>query len=203
MAERFLNAKHWQLFILTFGIPMVIQFALMAIMFGNLLNANNPDPVIIFDYFKIHQIIMVLFIGIIFAWFWSVVTGLQKTIPDKIRFSVTRFKIFFFIPLGYLIFLYIFLDSTFTNVNDTSFSPSQNSIRNLLVIIIPFHFLSMFCIFHSLYFVAKTIKTSELQRKVTFSDFIGEFFLIWFYPIGIWFIQPKINRIIQEKEEIN
>ena len=59
-----------------------------------------------------------------------------------------------------------------------------------------FHILSMFGIFYSLYFVAKTFKTVELQREVTFSDFAGEFFMIWFFPIGIWVIQPKINKMI-------
>lgn len=57
------------------------------------------------------------------------------------------------------------------------------------------HLFSMFCLFYCLYFVAKTIKTAELQKETSFGDFAGEFFLIWFYPIGIWFIQPKINRI--------
>jgi hypothetical protein len=56
----------------------------------------------------------------------------------------------------------------------------------------------MFCIFYTLYFVAKTFKTVELQREVKFSDFAGEFFMIWFYPIGIWIIQPKINKMIEE-----
>jgi hypothetical protein len=58
------------------------------------------------------------------------------------------------------------------------------------------HLLSMFGIFYSLYFVAKTIKTVELQTKVSFSDFAGEFLLIWFFPIGIWVVQPKINKMI-------
>ncbi|MEN9640511.1 MAG: hypothetical protein RLZZ262_2380, partial [Bacteroidota bacterium] len=42
------------------------------------------------------------------------------------------------------------------------------------------------------------IKLLELQREVRFSEFIREFFLIWFFPIGIWFIQPKINRWFEE-----
>ena len=49
------------------------------------------------------------------------------------------------------------------------------------------------------YFVAKTYKTVELQRQVSFSDFAGEFFMIWFYPIGIWIIQPKLNKIIENE----
>ena len=48
-----------------------------------------------------------------------------------------------------------------------------------------------------MYFVAKTLKTVELQKEVLFSDFAGEFFIVWFFPIGIWIIQPKINKIIE------
>lgn len=76
--------------------------------------------------------------------------------------------------------------------------PSGALIGILFAIIVPLHLFSMFCIFYSLYFVAKTFKTVELQREVSFSDFVGEFFLIWFYPIGIWFIQPKINKMIEK-----
>jgi hypothetical protein len=51
-----------------------------------------------------------------------------------------------------------------------------------------------------MYFVAKTFKTVELQKEVTFSDFIGEFFMFWFYYIGILFLQPKINKMVEDDE---
>jgi hypothetical protein len=52
-----------------------------------------------------------------------------------------------------------------------------------------------------MYFAAKTLKTVELKREATFSDFVGEFFLIWFNFIGIWILQPKINKIIQSQDD--
>ena len=52
-----------------------------------------------------------------------------------------------------------------------------------------------------LYFCSKTIKTVELQKEVFFGEFIGDFFGLWFYPIGIWFIQPKINKLAKDKIE--
>ena len=76
--------------------------------------------------------------------------------------------------------------------------PSGILIGGLIAVIVPLHLFSIFCIFYSVYFVAKTFKTVELQREVTFSDFVGEFFMLWFYPIGIWIIQPKINKMIEE-----
>jgi hypothetical protein len=35
---------------------------------------------------------------------------------------------------------------------------------------------------------------------VSFYDFSGPFFLLWFFPIGIWIIQPRINRLFTDWE---
>ena len=73
---------------------------------------------------------------------------------------------------------------------------SQDTFAGMFFVIFPLHMFAMFAIFYCLYFVAKTYKTVELQRTVTFSDYAGEFFLFWFFPIGIWVIQPKINAMV-------
>ena len=39
------------------------------------------------------------------------------------------------------------------------------------------------------------MKSAEKQDNVKFEDFVGEFFLIWFFPFGIWKIQPRITNI--------
>jgi len=63
----------------------------------------------------------------------------------------------------------------------------------------------MFYVFYaSLHFIAfpvKTLKSIELNRKASFGDYIGDFFLMFLLPIGIWFLQPRIRQII-EKEEV-
>jgi hypothetical protein len=41
------------------------------------------------------------------------------------------------------------------------------------------------------------------QKPVTFSDFAGEFFLIWFFPVGIWIIQPRINKLFDTNIDNN
>jgi hypothetical protein len=68
----------------------------------------------------------------------------------------------------------------------------------LFTLIFPLHLISMFCVFYCLYFVTKVIKTVERQEKVSFGDCLGDFFLIWFFFIGIWIIQPRINALYQK-----
>jgi hypothetical protein len=200
MIVKFLKAKHWQLFLLTFGIPMIFQFIMMDSLMSNFTTQKIPDPAMLINYMKFFPVVMIIFMTIFFGWFWSVAIGLQKKVPENVTMKVKKFKIFFFIPLVYFLILmsvfFVFMNGLFSlNSNP---EPSFGLIGGIFAVIFPIHLFSMFCILYSLYFVAKTFKTVELQREVKFGDFAGEFFMIWFYPIGIWIIQPKINKMIEE-----
>lgn len=197
MTEKFLKAKHWQLFLLTFGIPMIIQFVMMGTIFTNVGSENSPDPTFMLNYIKFFPIMMLIFMGVFFGWFWSVAVGLQRKVPEDVKMKVKKFKIFFFIPMAYIFFMILLMGIQMNGLMTNGTEPSGGLIGGLAAVIVPLHLFSMFCIFYSLYFVAKTFKTVELQREVKFSDFAGEFFMIWFYPIGIWIVQPKINKMIE------
>ena len=188
MIEKFLKAKHWQIFMITFGLPFLIQIITMPI------TISDNDPIIMM---KIFPIIMIIFISGFFGWFWSIGVGLQSKIPSDVTMKVKKFKIFLIIPLIYMFLILIFMGSIISGTFENGQEPSEGMIVGMIGIIFPLHFFSMFCIFYCLYFVAKTFKTVELQREVAFSDFAGEFFMIWFFPIGIWIIQPKVNKMIE------
>lgn len=197
MVNVFLKAKHWQLFILMFVIPFVFQMVMMYMMIVNVIMARAHEPFFMFKYLGYFFLIATLYAGVIFGWFWSVTTGLQHKIPQHIRLKLTRFKVFFFIPLVYIacimVFIQIAMNSFIKGVPDIVF------IFSIIGIIVPMHLFSIFCILHTMYFVAKTIKTVELQREVTFTDFVGEFFLAWFFLIGVWILQPQINKMVADK----
>lgn len=197
MIERFLKAKHWQLFILTIGIPMVFQIILMGVMFSNLAMKTNPEPAIILSYMQFFPVVMISFMAVLFGWHWSVAIGLQKRVPVNVHMKVKKFKAFFFIPLVYFLCIMIFMSITIQGLFEPSREPQVGLLAVIFAIIFPLHLFSMFCILYTLYFVAKTYKTVELQRAVKFSEFAGEFFMIWFFPVGIWIIQPKINKFIE------
>ncbi len=187
MTNLFLKAKHWQLFLLTIGVPMIFQFVLMGSLFSSMQAGSQPDPVY---FIALFPIMMLLFAAVFFGWFWSIAVGLQSKVPQDVKMKVTKFKIFFFSPLVYIFTILIFM--MFVLSGEVAPDPS------IAFVIVPLHLFSMFCMFYTLYFVAKTIRTVELQRAVSFSDFAGEFFMIWFYPIGIWIIQPRLNKIVEE-----
>lgn len=196
MIDLYLKAKHWQLFILTFGIPVVFHIAFMGVVMANVATNPNPDPEVMFGVMKFSPLLMILYMAVIFGWYWAMAVGLHRHIPNELKLNLTRLKVFLLIPVVYILF---FLGAFMTVFGSGQFHPV------IFAVIFPLHLFSIFCIFYSLYFVAKTFKTAELQRKVSFSDFAGEFLMIWFYPLGIWILQPKINRMVRGEavEEMN
>lgn len=198
MTNTFLKAKHWQLFLLTYGAPMIIHLVIMGSLMANIASHTIPDPTMMLGYMKLFPVLMVVFMAVLFGWLWSVAMGLQKKVPENVKMKVTRFKVFFFIPLVYLL-LFVANFSLIVNWQLTALPvPNAATIAGLFAIVVPLHLFSMFCIFYSFYFAAKTFKTVQLQREVNFGDFAGEFFMVWFYFIGVWILQPKINKMVEE-----
>lgn len=206
MIDKFLNAKHWQIFLLTVGIPFGIQMVFMMSIFKYITQTANPDFELFFKYFKYFPILMLFFLAIFGAWLWSLAVGLQRIIPANIKLNIGRFKLFFFIFAVYLLFflgffvtLIDFFFTTFTNSGEPDIQPFA-SLWPFLPLIIVFHLFSMFCIIYCLIFVARTIKTAELQRTVSFREYMSELSSILFYPIGIWSIQPNVNKMVAENK---
>jgi hypothetical protein len=180
--RKFLTLKHWQLFVLLVGTPVIFQFILIG------YAIFSRDPRAIFYFFPV---MMILFVGLLFGWLYSLGTNLFKKLPVTEKMSLTRFKIFLFIYAGYIISIMVFMFGIFSAVS----SGSRPNPAVIFAFIIPIHLFAMFCSLYCLYFTGKALKAVELQKPVTFSDYVGEFFLLWFFPIGIWIIQPRINRL--------
>ena len=82
----------------------------------------------------------------------------------------------------------------------SSFSSEDVNPVTSMLAILPVHLLAMGCTLYSLYFCARALKSAERQRRARFGDFAGTFFLFWIFPIGIWILQPKINRLATGSE---
>jgi len=56
----------------------------------------------------------------------------------------------------------------------------------------------MFSLLYNVYFVSKTLVQAETGKPASFYDYAGPFFLLWFFPVGVWFTQPRINRLYEQ-----
>ncbi len=188
MSKLFLRAKHWHIFTVTFALPFLLQVMLLPLVVAG----DNPMVVL-----KVMPASMALLVVGYFGWLWSIGNGLQSKVPAGVKLKVNRFRLFFFIPLVYLVVFLLFIAYGLEGFIESGQEPSDGAIALILGIGLPVHFFAVFCLFYCLYFVAKTYKTVELQQEVSFPDFAGEFFLFWFYPVGVWIVQPKINRMAE------
>lgn len=167
--KKLLQFKHWQLFLAIMIVPILFQFVVM----NSLTNNGGMDLFII-----AFPMMMILVTGILFGWLYSLGIHLHGILPENVSMNLKRFKLFLLIPAGYITFISLFICCMMSGVIEI-FNPA------LLAIIVPLHLFSIFGIFYSMYFNAKALKLIELQRLVNFSDFTSEFFLIWFFPVGI------------------
>ncbi|MEP5338596.1 MAG: hypothetical protein ABJL44_03805 [Algibacter sp.] len=198
MIDKFLKAKHWHIFLLMIGIPIIFQIIITYLILSDTNLGPGQQFNFMRDFFILFPIMMILFTGLLFGWFWSISIGLQKRMPESIKMKVKKFKILFFIPLCYINLLLILMSISLLNVSPEN-NMSLGFMENMIAIILPLHLLSIFCMLYIIYFTAKTLKTVELQKEAKFGDFIGYFFALWFYFFGVWYIQPKVNKIAQRE----
>jgi len=117
----------------------------------------------------------------VLAWMWSAGSFLNSVIHPISKFNLSIFRATLVITA-----LYPFLASArFIN-----YPSSVYSIRG------PLHFLGWLCAFYVINQVSKALVLAETGNVTSFFDYAREFLLIWIFPvIGIWFIQPRINRL--------
>ena len=184
MKDTFLKAKHWQIFLAIFIVPYSLRAIAMAI------TKSNPEKTA-----EISPFIMVIFLLGLFGWLWSIATRLKEKIPAGVKMKMTKFKLLLFIPVIYIPVSFCLFDIVLDNLKNSPEAPNIVLMVISLAIMVPLHILSIFGFLYSFYFVAKTCKTAELQKEVKFSDFAGDFLLLLFFPIGVWVMQPKINKL--------
>lgn len=126
---------------------------------------------------------MSVLLGIpIYIWIWSIGTKLHiQSKPDN-KLKLYLFKVSILFPLVYGIYgIYRMI-----SIGD---------------VIMTMHFAAMLSTLYAMIFAAKTLKSAELKENAPVSEYLGDFFLIWFFPIGIWILQPRIHNIIEKQNK--
>ncbi len=69
----------------------------------------------------------------------------------------------------------------------------------LIKIMLIFHFLAMISSAYLIFYTSKRICTIENKRNLKIADYIETFILLSLYPIGVFYIQKRLNKIIVKK----
>ena len=177
----FLRAKHWQIFV---GFVLLFVIGNIALISSKL---SDPSSLLTFGWRSLLFLaVWLLCFGYFLIWFWSMGSFLNSRLKPERRLRTDFFRFSIIYPALYAI---LFM---------TAFTSSNPSVA---LVILPLHFFAMFCMFYDLYFVAKILVLVETGKPASFYDYAGPFFLLWFFPIGVWLTQPRINRLYEESAE--
>lgn len=179
-----LKLKHWQMFLIlcsTYIIGIVFELNIFSI--GRVLALQ----------ISVYSAI----ISLILFFSWIMVIGIYlNKIPDNPYHFRTPVLI-----LAVLCSMIGYIELNIERLEQEGLF-AQNFFSMLLPLFAPFG------IFYTFYNVPKSLKSIELGRKAMFSEWIIDALLLFTFPIGVWFIQPRLNKIFSmneliKNEEIN
>ena len=184
LATSIARFKSWQVFLVT-GLPFVfLQFLFM------------PDPEVMRDIERFEALFSRMMwsalpiIGLVYVWVWSIGRVANGAASSDIRRATRFFDVCLPYAFAYIVFAIFF----FPKPSNFADPPVP------MTVIFPLHMLAMICILYAFAFSAKSIRTAEQGRRVGFWSSFFPFLLIWFFPIGVWFIQPRMNSISTQVE---
>ena len=165
----FVNIKSWQLFTLMWGLP-----GLLSLVFLDMLQA----PLYIF--------LTLLCCGPFFSWLYALRKALNAILPESTKIPGALFVFHFWYCIGFIVIGSIL---TITRALIASMLP-------VFVIASSYYAIALFIIIRS---ISKALASVELNKPVSTFDYIRYIMLLYFSPVGIWIIQPKIREILAQK----
>lgn len=183
--QRFVQLRHYAIFLLLFIVP-IIAFTLIAftISYFHLPIGNN------------WALFLNIFVINWYLWLYAIGVYLHNKLPPLIHIGSRHFKF-----LIHIIFGCFFLTTcALSEIFYTSFIYNKTIYDIIGSILMVADIISFCCIFYCFYFVSECLNIIRYQRLVSFSECIGDLFLLIFLPFGIWVLQPKINKVFADEQ---
>lgn len=126
------------------------------------------------------------------GWFYVVGTSLARISPEGLKLRTRWFVFNLIYFLLYSLVLLFFAVAILT--------PSQFpfDVEDVLLLL-PLHLYAVYAAFSIVAFVSRALVSVELHQSVPFSIYGGTFLLLFFFPFGIWIVQPRIQVIFRER----
>lgn len=169
--KRLLQLKHWQLFLVIFS-----TYFIALIFWQSDFNIAGITG--------LHISVLMSVIYIVAFFLWVLGVGLfLNSIPDNPH----RFRGWLYTITSFLAML------AYIGLNLERLSAEGFSLPLEVMMFMPV--LGLLGLPYTFYNVSKSLKSLETGSKVAFPAFLLEAVLFFAFPIGIWFIQPRLNRI--------
>jgi hypothetical protein len=189
----FLRARHWQLFLLIFctgllgpRLPALVQAFTAS---GTAREAGGLAGQVLTAVGALGWL----------AWLGSV--GMFLNARNRpVKSGPSRFFQFALIFVGvYLLALDVFVPGSSALMSAAGAAAMDTFALLNFYVALPL--VTVLCALYAFYFDAKNLAMAERSGPVGFRDYAGPFLLILFFPVGVWFVQPGINRLYGQSGE--
>lgn len=195
----FLRAPHWKIFLIQLSPALLIPIIILIFFASSGFNEFEPTN------WSILILIPLLIVGMVafqLSYLWSIGNKLQPLLPEGVSMDPKYFNIALAVPLAGVVITMMVVAVTILTADENFMEPEPFFGLSFVFIIfyMLFALLAMLSGFYQICFLAKLVKTLELQREVRLEEYLLECVLFWFYIVGIWFIQPKLNQFVEQME---
>ncbi|WP_026473284.1 hypothetical protein [Alkaliflexus imshenetskii] len=186
--DKVLKARHWQLFLFVFIIPFALFLSAFMV------------PLYFFNgawlFFALPVAIVIAQLTL-YLWMWSVGTVVYRRFGLQQFFSNGLFRSLIIVPVVMILLVMAFWIWGASILSMGKFSMA-NTLTGALWILIPLQMVLIISKFYCFYFTAKVLRSAELQKPAVFDELISEFILMIIFPVGLWFLQPRINGLMSK-----
>lgn len=183
----FLELKHWQLFLMVVGIPI-----LSGILDALILVSGAGDT---FSFRIFLNFLNILAMWFFYLWIWSVGSILGNRVENKedLPKNVTLFPWILLVSLltSTALVIWYWWDLYGPAINGNQDTMLDQSYITLVLLA----FIAIVCLFVSLNFMVKILVIAERNSLVKPNDFFSEYVMAVVFPIGIWILQPRIDKL--------
>lgn len=167
----FLRAKAWQVFVIVVGLYSVGELCSIATSVQVPGVASNQAVLVLGAVCRCG----------VFLWLWLLGSCLVGMVPPDEKHSGKSLSIAGGICIAYL------MASAFVR------GPRTVGFMAFLALI------AVICMLYMVDFVAASLLAAESRRMPRFREYAKPFFLLLLFPLGIWLVQPRLNKLYDGK----
>jgi hypothetical protein len=173
--KKLLKLNHWQIFLLIYGIPL-----LMLTLF--VLFKVHVSPTIK----NISMVVYIYYMLVVFSWPLAIGLEFVKRLPFNVSLSKRNFILHFVIMCIVAFILAI---------SQWIYTEWLTTYVVIFIVLMCYYLVSVFIVVR---FASKVFASFELGREAKASEYVGYLFAFWFVFMGVWFVQPKIRKLINQ-----
>lgn len=177
-----LRLKNWQIFWLAAGLSLVARVTDYAMLY--LLPAMYYNPMI----GRFADAALLFCFVVRMFWLYAQASELySKLVLDAELISLNAFKVVFIVHIIFRLFFMAFPILTPASGFEAFASFAMVAIFGLVV--------NLFTGAFIYYYISRALTSAEFKRTSNVQEYLGTFFLYVIYPVGIWWIQPRLNHV--------